>query len=162
MTLYLGVEASLTNSSLGISVPKVQLEKIFSICKSNKNGHLTFTEFKEFILSEKGNKAFKEIVTSKVQAKTKAKSASSRRYIPNDFRAMLEYISWKLDRETIIKKLETEDMKKNALDFQNLFLNSDLNSNVSNNYSGNAALKLMFHDAKRRANSSHQIVRVSY
>ena len=37
---------------------------------------------------------------------------------------MLEYISWKLDREKIIKKLEIQEKEKMAVDYTNLFKNS--------------------------------------
>lgn len=74
---------------------------------------------------------------------------------------MLEYISWKLDRENILTKLKEEDSKKNALDFQKLFLNSDINSNVSSNHEVRA-LKLMLGEVKRSVTTTNRDTRVRF
>lgn len=55
--------------------------------------------------------------------------------------------------------IEDDDILKNAMNFQNLFKLSDMNANVSSK-AESRALKLMFHEAKRRVNSSHCAMKV--
>ena len=160
---------SLNLYHVGLSISKAQLEGIFQSYKSNQNGQLTFEEFKTFICSEEGNRAFKDIVNAQSENRQNQLKGGGYHYVPTDFRTMLEFISWKLDRENIIKQMEEEDKVKQPLDFKNLFANSDIGSNVNLNsntmaQTGNVnvrpnysdkALKLMVHQAKRKANTSH-------
>lgn len=128
-------------------------------CKSHQNGSLTFDEFKNFILSEEGNKAFKIILSkSKLTKDEKPQNGSELGYVPTDFRSMLEFISWKLDRDKILQNLQVEDSRKNACDFQHLFKTSDINSKVNSN-NQMRALKLMLGEAKKRANSTTESVK---
>ena len=53
-----------------------------------KLGHLNFDEFKNFIQSEEGNKAFKEILVNKENSKVdqKERFGNLNTYTPHDFR----------------------------------------------------------------------------
>ena len=86
---------------------------------------------------------------------------------------MLEYISWKLDRERIILKLQKLEKEKQAADYTQLFKNSgilmldklinntDLTQRISHQDQGKS-LKIMVHQAKRRVMSSKPGARVNF
>jgi hypothetical protein len=147
---------------IGITINKTDLEKVFLQSKPKRIGHLTFEEFKAFIVSEEGNRAFKSIIQNKSGARIKSakdRFGNLRAYAPTDFRSMLEYISWKLDREDIIKSLERQEKLKQAVDYTLLFKNSDIGEKVSTQ-NQSKAMKLLVHEAKTRALSANSTTNV--
>ena len=69
------------------------------IVNQKEQAYWLLKSLNKFILSDQGNKTFKEIVQKQWRSQERNDTDGDVSYIPHDFKSMLEFISWKISRE---------------------------------------------------------------
>ncbi|CAI2365002.1 unnamed protein product [Moneuplotes crassus] len=167
--------------SVGIYINRKDLHSIFSSFLPYKKEQLDFKEFKSFILSEDGNKAFRKIIQKYHKQDRHLKKIkdgaikAEQFFVPYDFKSLLEFVDLKIRRESAIEKIFKDDAENTDFNFRTLFELNQMNqkgqTNIRNKFlktilnktsdteDGKSSMKpsMMNNKASRRYNAFNSI-----
>lgn len=91
-----------------IDISSKQLLTLFSIVDEDKSGALDIDEFKDFALSEKANKHFRDIIKELRYKETYKHIEKRAKFLPFNFSTLLNFLSDEAKKDSLRKQIDGE------------------------------------------------------
>jgi len=98
--------------SVGIEMNREEIECFFDLCKTNSRGYLSFTEFKDLYTNQSAENLFRFFIkrARKVNEELFGEGVNTI-YLPFNLSRLLEHMSLKQRRETVIGRIENAHLQ---------------------------------------------------